>query len=110
MSSMINPRRCGGCYPLFEVFTVSPNVFIGGAGKVMMGFSGAMMALPQRWRYRGHLIAQSNNAHFNEEEVMWEYLFTKHSLKEVKPSKPVVSKPGLRELAEAEAALSDRDW
>jgi hypothetical protein len=38
---------------------------------------------------------------------MWEMLFTKHSLKEVKPSKPVVSKPGLRELAEAEAALGD---
>jgi SMI1/KNR4 family protein SUKH-1 len=36
---------------------------------------------------------------------MWEGLFTKHSLKEVKPSKPIVSKPGLRELAEAEAAL-----
>jgi hypothetical protein len=41
------------------------------------------------------------------EEVMWEELFKKHSLKEVKPSKPAVTKPGLRELAEAEAALGD---
>jgi SMI1/KNR4 family protein SUKH-1 len=60
------------------------------------------------WRQDGvEALGPHNNAHFNKEEVMWEDLFTKHSLKEVKPSKPVVGKPGLRELAEAEAALGD---
>jgi|SRR5262245_15444188 len=38
---------------------------------------------------------------------MWEGLFTKYSLKENETSRPAVAKPGLRELAEAEAALGD---
>ena len=46
-----------------------------------------------------------DNVQFNKKVIMWEEFFKKHSLNEVKPAKPIVSKPGLRELAEAEAAL-----